>query len=148
MGDFYTLPPTLEDRIIVKNEYAMCFPALMPIVPGHVLICPIRPVKYFEDMDILERNSLFELMENVKQALKIAFKAEGFNHAWNQEKMAGQSVDHFHLHVLPRKTGDTGVTIYEPRDFLYRNMPVEDRAESSAQELRQVRDLIREALRS
>ena len=34
--------------------------------------------------------------------------------------MAGQTVPHFHLHILPRKKGDTGITQYEPRIFLYR----------------------------
>ena len=45
---------------------------------------------------------------------------EGFNFAWNDGPIAGQSVPHFHLHVLPRKQGDTGITEYEPRQFLYR----------------------------
>jgi bis(5'-adenosyl)-triphosphatase len=146
MADFYTLKPGVEGRIIVQNEHAMCFPALMPIVPGHVLISPLRPVKYFEDMTDEEQHAVFDLLKIIKEALKAAFQAEGFNHAWNQEKIAGQSVNHFHLHVLPRKAGDTGITTYEPRDFLYRSIRVEDRPASSEQEIAEVVQLIREAL--
>lgn len=146
MSNFYTIHPSVAGRIIAQNEHAMCFPALMPIVPGHVLISPVRPVKYFEDMTSMEREALFSLLSTIKGALKIAFKAEGFNHAWNQEKIAGQSVDHFHLHVLPRKSGDTGILNYEPRDFLYRSTRIEDRPISQEQEIAQVVQLIQQAL--
>jgi len=47
-------------------------------------------------------------------------KQKGFHHAWNEEKVAGQSIPHFHLHIVPRKQGDEGITEYEPRKFLYR----------------------------
>lgn len=94
-----------------------------------------------------EQCALFDLLKTVKEALKTVFQAEGFNHAWNQEKIAGQSVDHFHLHVLPRKAGDTGITTYEPRDFLYRSVRVEDRPISSEQEIAEVVQLIRDAVR-
>jgi bis(5'-adenosyl)-triphosphatase len=146
MTDFYTIKPSVEKRIIVQNEHAMCFPALMPIVPGHVLISPLRPVKYFEDMTTEEQAAVFDLLKTIKEALKVVFQAQGFNHAWNQEKIAGQSVDHFHLHVLPRKAGDTGITLYEPRDFLYRSVRVEDRPASPEQEIAEVTQLIRDAL--
>jgi diadenosine tetraphosphate (Ap4A) HIT family hydrolase len=146
MSDFYTITPAIDGRIIAKNEHAMCFLALMPIVPGHVLIAPLRPVKLFSDMNAEETKAIFELMGNVKEALKVAFGARGFNHAWNEESIAGQTVDHFHLHVLPRKAGDSGITTYEPRDFLYRNMPVEDRPASPQEEMDEVVLLIRNAM--
>jgi diadenosine tetraphosphate (Ap4A) HIT family hydrolase len=57
---------------------------------------------------------------SITAALARSFGAEGFNFAWNDGKLAGQSVPHFHLHVLPRKTGDQGIYEYEPRKFLYR----------------------------
>lgn len=143
MKSFYKIDLELEQRIIVKNDYVMCFPAKMPIVPGHVLIVPVREVKTFEELSNSEREALFDLMQNIKLALKNAFQATGFNHAWNQEKIAGQSVEHFHLHIIPRKEGDTGITNYEPRDFLYRSAPVESRKVSAEQELIDVSNLIR-----
>lgn len=52
--------------------------------------------------------------------MKQVFTAEGFNYAWNESEIAGQSVPHVHLHILPRKEGDLGIVGYEPRVFLYR----------------------------
>lgn len=112
--------PTIREREIVRNEHAWAFPTNMPIVPGHVLVAPIRCVAALEEMTPGEVQAIFALREELKQALTKAFGATGFNYAWNEGKLAGQSVPHFHLHILPRKEGDTGITEYEPRKFLYR----------------------------
>lgn len=143
MNNFYNITPSVEGRIIEQNDYAFCFPALMPIIPGHTLISPIRPVSKFFDMNDKEIKSIFDLMEIVKIALKEVFDAEGFNHAWNEGGVAGQSVDHFHLHVLPRKKGDTGLTKYEPRDFIYRSENVENRASSPEEEIKEIVKLMK-----
>ena len=112
--------PEIKERTILKNDLAWVFPTNIPIVPGHVLISPVRCVATFEELTVDERNAIFGLLEEIKSALIRAFGAEGFNYAWNEGQLSGQSVPHFHLHVLPRKEGDTGITQYEPRTFLYR----------------------------
>ena len=132
-----------NERVIVKNDLAWAFPTNIPVVPGHVLISPIRHVARFEDCTIEERSSIFDLYEKIKIALVKTFGAEGFNVAWNENKIAGQSVPHFHMHVLPRKEGDTGITEYEPRKFLYR--PGE-RETTPEEELTHIVELIQKSL--
>ena len=108
------------ERIFIDNELANAFLTTQPIVPGHTLVVPKRCVSKFEDLTIGERNAVFELMNKVKIALKKTFNCEGFNHAWNEDSVAGQAVPHFHLHIVPRKKGDKGICEYEPRKFIYR----------------------------
>jgi histidine triad (HIT) family protein len=139
----YCTLPEIKDRKIVGNELAWAFPTNIPITPGHVLVIPTRCVARYEDLTSDERNAMEELRQKLVGALKIVVGAEGFNFAWNDGKLAGQSVPHFHLHIVPRKTGDTGIYEYEPRKFLYR--PGE-RETSPEQELTAVRDLIRKSL--
>ncbi|MES2953775.1 MAG: HIT domain-containing protein [Patescibacteria group bacterium] len=112
--------PEIQDRAIARNELAWVFPTNIPIVPGHVLIAPVRCVAKLEDMTTEELAAILEMRLRLKPVLGKLFGAEGFNYAWNEEKIAGQSVPHFHLHMLPRKEGDEGITEYEPRTFLYR----------------------------
>jgi histidine triad (HIT) family protein len=110
----------IKKRIIVENKHAFAFPTKTPIVPGHTLICPKRNVSKIEDLKEEEIKAIFDLQSKLKKAMIKAFNAEGFNYAWNDGKIAGQSINHFHLHMLPRKKDDTGILEYEPRKFLYR----------------------------
>lgn len=135
--------PAIREREIVRNEHAWAFPTNKPIVSGHVLIAPIRCVATLEEMTLEEVQAIFDLRERIKQALTKAFGAQGFNYAWNDGMLAGQSVPHFHLHILPRKEGDSGITEYEPRKFLYR--PGE-RESSPEAELLGVSQLIKDVL--
>lgn len=135
--------PAIKERMITNNDLAWAFPTNIPIVPGHVLIAPIRCAATFDELTQEEIAAIFDLREKLKTALVKAFGATGFNYAWNEGKLAGQSVPHFHLHMLPRKEGDTGITEYEPRKFLYRPGNREDGPE---EELKAVSDLIMKAL--
>jgi histidine triad (HIT) family protein len=111
---------TVKARTIVENKLAFAFPTNIPIVPGHTLICPKRHRETIDDLTLPEIKAIFTLQKKIKRALRKTFKAKGFNYAWNEGVAAGQNMSHFHLHMLPRKVGDEGVTKYEPRKFLYR----------------------------
>jgi len=133
----------IKKREIVRNKYAWAFPTNIPVVPGHILIVPIRCVARFEDLTSKEIAAIFELRNKLSKSLKKVFKTEGFNYAWNEGEVAGQSVPHFHLHILPRKNGDDGITEYEPRKFLYRPG---SRAQSPDEELLAVTEKIKKFL--
>ncbi|MBR9702253.1 HIT family protein [Candidatus Pacearchaeota archaeon] len=132
-----------DERVVVENKLAKAFPTTQPIVPGHILILPKRCVSKFEDLTIGERNAVFELMDKVKKALRKSFDCKGFNHAWNENLIAGQTVPHFHLHIIPRKKGDKGIYEYEPRKFIYR---LGSRENSSQEELLEIASIIKDNL--
>ena len=139
----YCSEPSIKERVIVHNKFAQAFPTNIPIVPGHVLITPIRCVATFDDLTPEEVEAIFGLITKLKTALTKCFKAEGFNCAGNEGKPAGQSVPHFHLHMLPRQEGDVGITKYEPRKFLYRPG---SREQSPQSELLAITELIQKHL--
>lgn len=143
MNCFYCESSEIQERKITENNFAMAFPTNIPIVPGHTLIIPKRHVARFEEMTADEQWAVGDLRTKIMSALEKAFQAEGFNFAWNDGKIAGQSIPHFHLHIVPRKAGDAGVYEYEPRKFLYR--PGE-REKSPEAELNKVAKLIAENL--
>lgn len=120
MNYFDYTNPEISDRLIAENEYAFSFLSKMPITPGHTLICPKRTIAYSDDLTVEEWRDIFSLKTNLCRILRQELKAEGFNFAWNESLVAGQTVPHFHLHIVPRREGDKGITEYEPRVFLYR----------------------------
>ena len=136
----YCTLPEIKARLICENELAWAFPTNIPITEGHTLISPKRCAKRLEDLTKEERLAILDLADSIMKSLRITFKAEGFNCVWNQEKLAGQSVPHFHLHIVPRKEGDTGLLGYDPRSMLYRTG---DREPTAEKDLLIVRDLIR-----
>ncbi|MBL8030103.1 MAG: HIT domain-containing protein [Candidatus Doudnabacteria bacterium] len=128
----------MQGRVIFKNDLVFVIPTNIPIVPGHVLVCPLRHVQKIEELTPEEHKALFLAAEKIKQALENVFQAEGYNFAWNEGGVAGQSVPHFHLHILPRKAGDTGITEYEPRKFLYRPGSREASPDSELEEVTKI----------
>jgi diadenosine tetraphosphate (Ap4A) HIT family hydrolase len=132
-------------REILRNELVWAFPTRTPIVPGHTLIVPVRCVSTFEELTSEEKEAIFEAMTLIKNSLRKVFGAKGFNHAWNENKTGGQSVPHFHLHVLPRTEEDEVRYGFEPRQFLYRSTA--NRDDSPQQELQAVAAQIKENLK-
>ncbi|KAF8079021.1 diadenosine tetraphosphate asymmetrical hydrolase [Lyophyllum atratum] len=76
---------------------------LKPIVPGHVLVIPTRPVPRLADLSASELSSLMLSVRRVGTAIERAYGADGLTIACQDGKAAGQSVPHVHFHLLPRK---------------------------------------------
>lgn len=139
----YCNVPEIRVREIIHNELAWAFPTNIPITNGHTLISTIRCVRSLDNLTKEERIAILDLADKIMLALKKLYGAEGFNCVWNEGKLAGQSVSHFHLHIIPRKEGDTGLLGYDPRSMLYRTG---DREPTPEVELLKVRDEIKESL--
>jgi len=130
-------------RLIYRDNLVMAFPSNTPIVPGHVLVCPVRHVEKIDELSGEELMAIKNLIIKLKSSLKKIFEAEGFNMAFNEGYIAGQSVEHLHVHILPRKTGDSGVYKYEPREFLYWRDLIN---ESSEQKLHEDAEIIKKGI--
>lgn len=77
-----------------------------PAATGHVLIIP--KAHYSDIFELPEEVAmkLYPLVQKIATRVKEVTGAEGINIVQNNGAVAGQSVYHFHLHIIPRKTGD------------------------------------------
>jgi len=135
--------PTCDDirpRIITNNDLAFAFPTNLPIVPGHTLVSPFRVVPSLDALTNDELLAIHALRRQVCCALRDVVGAEGFNYAICEGPIAGQSVDHVHLHIVPRKLGDYDLRQVDPRAFLYRPG---SRAQSPMEELIDIAEKLR-----
>lgn len=92
--------------VIHENDRTLCFLDIKPVNPGHVLVVP---KKHFDDYASTSEEALREMAVIAKRlgkAVMSALGAPGFNIAVNNGRVAGQLVDHVHLHVIPRFEGD------------------------------------------
>ena len=103
--------PFLDKKIIIENESAFAIYDGFPISKGHSLIIPKRIVSSIFDLNDEEYNQIFLLLKNVRKILKDKFNPDGFNIGVNNGKYAGQTIDHAHVHLIPRYKDD----IKDPR---------------------------------
>ncbi|KAJ9641186.1 Dinucleoside triphosphate hydrolase [Knufia peltigerae] len=94
---------------------------LKPILPGHVLICPVRVVPRISQLSAAETSDLFNTVRIVSRTLERVYSASALNVAIQDGVDAGQSVPHVHVHIIPRQKGDYdhrggGDEIYESMD--------------------------------
>lgn len=78
------------------------FVNLRPIVPGHVLVIPSRVAPLLSDLSETEYLDLWSTVRRVQSLLKAHYQATAFNVAVQDGKDSGQSVNHCHVHILPR----------------------------------------------
>ena len=77
-----------------------------PAAKGHCLIIPKEHFQNIFDIDADTAAKLFSLATEVARALKQELQCDGLNIVQNNGAAAGQTVNHFHLHLIPRFEGD------------------------------------------
>ena len=92
---------------IYENSDFRVFFDINPASKGHCLIVPKQHYNDIFDMDAETGGKLFSLATVVARSLKKELNCEGMNIVQNNGIIAGQTVFHFHLHLIPRYTGDT-----------------------------------------
>ena len=87
---------------VFENEHVLAFLDLSQVTKGHTLIIPkTHKENLFELTPEIAKN-LFEVAPTIANALKTAYNPIGLNLVNNNGEKAGQSVFHFHMHLIPR----------------------------------------------
>ena len=92
---------------IFENNLAFSTFDSYPVSKYHALIIPKRHVENYFDMsedEVLSCNQLIKKMKNKIQELDST--VDGFNIGTNSGKLAGQSIMHCHIHLIPRRKND------------------------------------------
>jgi diadenosine tetraphosphate (Ap4A) HIT family hydrolase len=97
---------SLESRVFLENDLALAILDGFPISEGHSLIIPKRHVNSIFEIQKNELLGLFNLLTDVKNKLTEQFSPDGFNIGINDNEAAGQTINHLHIHLIPRYKGD------------------------------------------
>ena len=92
---------------VFENNLAFSTFDSYPVSKYHALIIPKRHVENYFDMsedEVLSCNQLIKKMKNKIQELDST--VDGFNIGTNSGKLAGQSIMHCHIHLIPRRKND------------------------------------------
>jgi ATP adenylyltransferase len=94
--------------VVHRGEQAVVLLNKFPYASGHLMVAPLRHAGELEELADEEALEIHRLASAGIQALRDAYRPDGFNLGWNLGRVAGAGiVDHVHLHVVPRWAGDT-----------------------------------------
>ena len=96
---------------VYEDEHTLAFLDLSQTTYGHTLVVPKKHVENFWDAD---QDTIHHVMHTVKVVsglLKEKLQCEGMNILTNVNPVAGQTVMHFHVHLIPRYGKDDTIRI-------------------------------------
>lgn len=108
---FCDKPAEDDDRanyLLYRGERAYIIMNRYPYSNGHLMVAPYVHVGRLARLDRSTRGEIMELTARCTEALARVAQPQGFNIGANIGKAAGAGFDeHFHMHIVPRWTGDT-----------------------------------------
>ncbi|MGN1387267.1 MAG: HIT family protein [Bacillus sp. (in: firmicutes)] len=93
---------------VYEDEHVLAFLDISQVTKGHTLVIPkIHKENVYELTPEIARN-LYQSVPKIANAIKAEFNPIGLNTLNNNGELAGQSVFHFHLHLIPRYGKEDG----------------------------------------
>ena len=91
---------------VFEDEHTLAFMDIGQVNPGHVLVAVKRHAANIYELDDAQATAVARASARVARALEAAFKPEGLSVYQANGKAAGQTVFHYHVHLVPRQDGD------------------------------------------
>jgi len=91
---------------VYEDEHALAFMDLGQVNPGHVLVAVKKHAATVFELEEAQAEAIARAIVRISRALKDAFAPEGLSVYQANGKAAGQTVFHYHVHLLPRHAGD------------------------------------------
>ncbi len=91
---------------VYEDDWTVAFMDVAKDVDGHILVIPKKHVKNILDCDVDTLSRVMNTVKRVSNHLVDKCGYEGVNLLNASDESAGQSVPHFHIHIIPRKIND------------------------------------------
>jgi diadenosine tetraphosphate (Ap4A) HIT family hydrolase len=96
-----------EERIVAFNSLAFAVHDKYPVTALHSLVIAKRHAVTFFDLFEPERRAINQLLDKLRAEItEKDFCVSGFNIGINNGDVAGQTISHAHVHLIPRRQGD------------------------------------------
>ncbi len=95
-----------ESNTSYEHGEAVAFPDAFASSPGHFLVVPRIHVEDLFELPVSVISDIWMLLAQRRDEVSAAMKPAGFNVGLNAGRAAGQTVEHAHVHLIPRYLGD------------------------------------------
>ncbi len=116
---------------VFEDEHTLAFMDLGQVNPGHVLVAVKKHAANLFELDEAQAAAVARSSARIGRAIKVAFDPEGLSVYQANGKAAGQTVFHYHVHLLPRHQGDGMELIWPVKN------PPREKLEGYAEKIRQ-----------
>lgn len=96
----------LQAEIVAHFKHCFAMKDAYPVSPGHILIIPYEHTENWFTARPQVQKSMMEALEYMKKHLDATLAPDGYNIGANCGTVAGQTVMHLHMHLIPRYKGD------------------------------------------
>ena len=96
---------------VYEDDHFLAFLDISQVTPGHTLVIPKKHARNLLEMTPDETADLFNVVSTVTKKVENATQPQGMNIISNMEEIAGQSVFHTHVHILPRYSQEDDLKI-------------------------------------
>ena len=93
---------------VFENEHVLAFLDISQVTKGHTLVIPKVHKENIYELTPEIAKHVFEVIPKIARAIKAEFSPVGLNILNNNGEAAGQSVFHYHVHLIPRQGIDDG----------------------------------------
>ncbi len=91
---------------VYEDDFVYAFLDIFPCSKGHTIVLPKKHFGRFTDMSEGDAASLFASVNKIAKTVEKTLGLEGMNIGINNGEIAGQTVPHVHVHIIPRRVGD------------------------------------------
>ena len=91
---------------VYEDEHTVAFMDLGHVNPGHTLVAVKKHAANLYELDEAQAAAVARATVKISKAIRAAFQPEGLSVYQANGKPAGQTVFHYHVHLLPRHAGD------------------------------------------
>jgi len=92
----------IPSKLIYEDDDFMAILDVAPATKGHVLILPKEHATTLLDLSDDKASKILVLAKKIIAAMKEVHGFNNYNIIQNNGRIAGQTVDHYHLHLIPR----------------------------------------------
>lgn len=95
-----------KHRLILENELFYSRWDNYPVSKGHAEIVPKKHIESFFALTQKELIQMYDLIKRTKRLIDEKYHPEAYNIGINEGKAAGRTINHLHIHIIPRYKGD------------------------------------------
>jgi len=107
---------SIPSKVLFENDKNLAFLDIFPVSKGHTIVIPKNHYENLEEIPNNELAELFKIVKKISILIHKKLKVDGYNILQNNFRAAGQVVNHFHVHIIPRSNEDGKFKLFIPKN--------------------------------